>query len=111
MAVDRPWTTSPSAISLAAVGGLAVFSTALATMIYCRLLSTLGSIGTTSNSYLRAVISVLLGVLVLGEQPSWSTGVGLALVIIGVAAINGQLSSSWRSAARSLCSWRVAAGR
>jgi drug/metabolite transporter (DMT)-like permease len=93
--VDRPWTVAPSSTSLAAVGALAVFSTALATLVYFRLLSTLGSIGTSSNSYLRAAVSVLLGVIFLGERPGWTVLAGLGLIILAVTTINGQWSSLW----------------
>lgn len=51
--VDRPWTLTPSMSSLFALLGLAVFSTALAFVIYFRLIQTLGSVGTTAQAYLR----------------------------------------------------------
>ena len=44
--------------------------------------------GVASQSYLRAGISVLLGVLLLGEQISLMLGLGLVAIIIGVATIN-----------------------
>ena len=42
LVVDRPWTLAPSMNSLLALLGLAVFSTALAFVIYFRLIQTLG---------------------------------------------------------------------
>jgi drug/metabolite transporter (DMT)-like permease len=90
---ERPWTVSPSPISLAALGALAVFSTAGATIVYFRLLSTLGSIGTSSNSYLRAAVSVLLGMVLLGERPGWMMLAGLVLIVLAITAINGQFRS------------------
>lgn len=86
--VDRPWTLQPSARSLVAAAILAVFCTAVALLIYFRLLRTLGPMGVTSQSYLRAGVSVLLGILVLGEHIAASFGLGLAAIIVGVAAIN-----------------------
>jgi drug/metabolite transporter (DMT)-like permease len=68
LAVDRPWTLAPSASSLLALLGLAVFSTALAFVIYFRLVQTLGSVGTTAQAYLRVPIGVAIGVLFLGES-------------------------------------------
>ena len=79
---------------LAAVA-LGSFCTAGAFMLYFRLVRTLGSIGVASQSYLRAGVSVLLGVMLLGEPFTWSLGVGLAAVVVGVAASNGQLSLAW----------------
>lgn len=65
--VDRPWTLVPSVESMLALLALAVFSTALAFMIYFRLVQTLGSVGTTAQAYLRVPIGVAIGVLFLGE--------------------------------------------
>ena len=86
--VERPWTLAPSARSLMAAFALAFFCTAVALLIYFRLLRTLGPVGVTSQSYLRAGVSVLLGMLVLGERISPAVGIGLAAIIVGVAAIN-----------------------
>jgi drug/metabolite transporter (DMT)-like permease len=88
LVVDRPWTLAPAPSSLLAVAGLAVISTALALVIYFRLLRTLGSVGTTSQAYLRAPIGVAFGIVFLGESLAPSAALGLACVIIGVAAMN-----------------------
>jgi drug/metabolite transporter (DMT)-like permease len=85
--VDRPWALEPSVRSLIALLGLAVISTALAFVIYFRLVQTLGSVGTTAQSYLRVPIGVAIGVLYLGESPTPTAWAGLVCVIIGVAAM------------------------
>lgn len=85
--VDRPWTLSPSTDSLLALLGLSVFSTALAFAIFFRLIQTLGSVGTTSQAYLRVPIGVGIGVVLLGETVSQTAWIGLACVIAGVAAM------------------------
>ncbi len=85
--VDRPWTLEPSAQSVIALLGLAVISTALAFLIYFRLVQTLGSVGTTAQSYLRVPIGVAIGVLFLGETLAPTAWVGLVCVIVGVAAM------------------------
>ncbi|MBX9646891.1 MAG: EamA family transporter [Xanthobacteraceae bacterium] len=84
---ERPWTLTPSTSSLLALLGLAVFSTAFAFAIYFRLIQTLGSVGTTAQAYLRVPIGVSLGILFLGERPSATAWIGLACVVIGVAAM------------------------
>ena len=86
--IDRPWTLSPSLISLAAVVTLGTFGTALALLLYFRLINTLGSLGTASQSYLRMGIGVLLGIVILGEQLSLTVGLGVIIAILGVALIN-----------------------
>ena len=87
LVVDRPWTLAPSASSMLALLGLAVFSTALAFVIYFRLIQTLGSVGTTSQAYLRVPIGVAIGVLFLGESLTPTAWIGLGCVVIGVAAM------------------------
>ncbi len=86
-AVERPWTLMPSSTSVLALLGLAIFSTAIAFVIYFRLIQTLGSVGTTAQAYLRVPIGVALGVLLLGEKLSPTAWIGLACVVIGVAAM------------------------
>jgi drug/metabolite transporter (DMT)-like permease len=87
LVMDRPWTLAPSTGSLLALVGLAVFSTALAFVIYFRLITTLGSIGTTAQAYLRVPIGVALGVIFLGETLTSTAWIGLGCVVIGVAAM------------------------
>ena len=87
LVVEQPWTLTPSTSSLLALLALAVFSTALAFVIYFRLIQTLGSVGTTAQAYLRVPIGVALGVVFLGEQLSSTAWIGLACVVIGVAAM------------------------
>ncbi|HIC7213215.1 DMT family transporter [Burkholderia stabilis] len=85
--VDRPWTLHPSPHSLMALAALAVFSTALAFVIYFRLVQTLGSVGTTAQAYLRVPIGVGISIVLLGESLSASAWLGLACVVAGVAAM------------------------
>jgi len=85
--VDRPWTLQPSVASLAALLALAVFSTALAFVIYFRLIRTIGSVATTAQAYLRVPIGVAAGMLFLDESLTSVAWIGLACVITGVAAM------------------------
>jgi drug/metabolite transporter (DMT)-like permease len=87
LVLERPWTLQPSTSSMLALLGLAVFSTALAFVIYFRLIRTLGSVGTTAQAYLRVPIGVAVGVVFLGEQLSSTAWIGLACVVVGVAAM------------------------
>ncbi len=84
---DRPWTLSPSPESIQALLALAVFSTALAFIIYFRLIDRLGTVGATSVAYLRVPTGVAIGVVFLGEQLGPTAWVGLALVVLGVVAM------------------------
>jgi drug/metabolite transporter (DMT)-like permease len=85
--VDRPWMLAPSAASLQALLALSLFSTALAFILYFRLIDRLGTVGTTSVAYLRVPTGVAIGVLFLGERLSPTAWAGLALVMVGVVAM------------------------
>jgi drug/metabolite transporter (DMT)-like permease len=87
LVVDRPWALTPSAASVFALVALAVFSTALALVIYFRLVQTLGSVGTTAQAYLRVPIGVAIGVLCLGERLTGTAWLGLAFVVASVIAM------------------------
>lgn len=86
-ALERPWTLAPSATSITALLALSAFSTAAAFVIYFRLIQTLGSVGTTAQAYLRVPIGVALSVALLGEILSPTAWIGLACVVVGVAAM------------------------
>ena len=77
--VERPWNASPTTTSIVALVILAVLCTALGNVLYFRLLGTLGSLGTTAQSYLRVPIGVLAGMLLVGETLTSTAGIGLVL--------------------------------
>lgn len=85
--IDRPWTLHPSFHSLTALVALAILSTALAFVIYFRLVQTLGSVGTTAQAYLRVPIGVAISIVFLGDPLSASAWLGLVCIVAGVAAM------------------------
>ena len=85
--VDQPWSIQPSTRSMAGLLGISIFSTVVAFLVYFRLLSTVGTIATTSQAYLRIVVGVGLSVLFLGERLSWNLVAGSLLVVAGVVAM------------------------
>jgi drug/metabolite transporter (DMT)-like permease len=88
LVVEKPWTLVPDARVIVAVLALSMLCTGLALLIYFRLAQTLGSLDVASQSYLRAGVGVLLGVLFLGERLSPPLAIGLAAAVLGVALIN-----------------------
>ena len=86
--LDRPWTLSPSAPALAATAALGLLCTGVALILYFRLVRTLGSMGVASQAYLRAAVGVVLGMVILGEEVAFSTGLGVLAAMVGVALIN-----------------------
>lgn len=87
LVLEQPWTLSPSLSSTLALLALAVFSTAAAFAIYFRLIQTLGSVGTTAQAYLRVPIGVAISIVFLGETLGRTAWIGLACVVLGVAAM------------------------
>ena len=85
---DQPWNIHPTAKASLAAATLAILGTGVALIIYFRLIKTLGPMGVASQSYLRAGVSVMLGLLILGEQLSGTVLLGLVVIIVGVALIN-----------------------
>lgn len=86
--IDQSWQLEPSANAMLAAVFLAVVCTAIALLIYFRLLRTLGAIGVASQSYLRAGIGILLGVGLLGEALTLPALIGIFAVLLGVIALN-----------------------
>jgi drug/metabolite transporter (DMT)-like permease len=111
LALDHPWTLAPSASAVMAVLALAAASTALAFVIYFRLIDTLGSIGVTAQSYLRAPIGVAIGVVLLGERPAPTALVGCLFVLAGVAAMTFHPGMPVGSAIRNRVAWLTQAAR
>ena len=89
---DRPWTLPmPSAAALGSLAGIAAFSSALAYVIYFRLLATAGATNLMLVTLLAPVTAILLGVAFLGEVLMPRHVVGMALIAARLAAIDGRL--------------------
>jgi drug/metabolite transporter (DMT)-like permease len=94
LVLDRPWSLAmPSAAALLALVGVAALSTALAYILYFRILATAGTTNLLLVTFLIPVSAILLGVLVLGETLEPRHFAGMALIGGGLAAIDGRI---WR---------------
>ncbi|PTM60313.1 DMT family transporter [Phreatobacter oligotrophus] len=92
--VDRPWTLAmPGMPAILAVLALAILSTALAYIIFFRLLATAGPSNLLLVTFLIPVSTILLTSLFLGERLAPTHFAGMALIGLGLAAIDGRL---WR---------------
>ena len=79
--VDQPWTLPlPGPATFAAIGGIAALSTALAYVLYFRILSTAGATNLLLVTFLIPVSAILLGWLVLGERLDHRHLLGMALI-------------------------------
>lgn len=81
----------PSPTTWAAIAGLALLSTAVAYVLYFRILATSGATNVLLVTFLVPVSAVLLGALVLDETLALRHLAGMALIGIGLAAIDGRL--------------------
>lgn len=89
--IDRPWTLPmPSAPAWAALAGLAVLSTALAYLIYFRILARAGATNLMLVTFLIPVSAILLGSFVLGEDFVPRQLFGMIGIALGLAAIDGR---------------------
>jgi drug/metabolite transporter (DMT)-like permease len=92
--VDQPWTLSmPGPGVIAALVGVAALSTALAYILYFRLLASAGATNVLLVTFLVPVVAILLGTLFLDEVLQPQHLLGMALIGLGLAAIDGR---PWR---------------
>lgn len=101
--VDRPWQLALPALPVwAAIAGLGLLSTALAYIIFFRLLASAGAVNLTLVTFLVPPSAILLGVLFLGERLELAHFLGMGLIGLGLAAIDGR---PVRSLGRLLRGW------
>jgi len=89
--VERPWALPvPGAEVWAAVVALALLSTALAYILYFRILAASGATNLLLVTLLIPVTAILLGALVLGERLEPEHFIGMALIALGLAVLDGR---------------------
>ncbi|WP_420392531.1 DMT family transporter [Acuticoccus sp.] len=93
--LDAPWTLpAPSMATGAAIVALAVVSTALAYILYFKILERAGATNVLLVTLLVPASAIVLGTLILGERLGWVHAAGMALIAVGLSAIDGRL---WRA--------------
>lgn len=94
LALEQPLQLAfPSTSVVLALVGLAVLSTAFAYIIYFNILASSGAVNISLVTLLLPVSTILLGVLLLDETLHQSHIAGMALIALGLAAIDGRV---WR---------------
>jgi drug/metabolite transporter (DMT)-like permease len=89
-----PFTRPPQAptdTAMLAVVGLAVLSTAVAYILYFRLIHQVGSTRALTVAYLIPLFAIVWGALLLGERITPSMVMGGGLILLGTAIANGLL--------------------
>ncbi|RFB78651.1 DMT family transporter [Methylovirgula sp. 4M-Z18] len=90
--VDQPWQyAAPSVGAVSSLVAMAVASTALAYILYFRVLANAGATNLSLVTFLIPVSAILLSAIFLGERLQWVHVAGVALIGLGLAAIDGRL--------------------
>lgn len=92
LSVDRPWTViaAPSLTVWLALAGLALLSTALAYVLYFRILAAAGATNLLLVTFLIPISAILLGSAFLGERLEPRHFAGMALIGLGLLLIDGR---------------------
>jgi len=98
--VDRPWELPalPSFPTWSALAGLALLSTALAYVLYFRILAAAGPTNLLLVTFLIPVTAIGLGALVLGERLEPQQFAGMLLIGLALALLDGRLARFLRLA-------------
>ena len=95
MLVDQPWTQPlPPLSAWGAIIALALFCTAFGYVLYFRLIDSAGATNALLVTLLVPPVAILLGALFLNETLAPQDFLGLALIALGLAAIDGRLISA-----------------
>jgi drug/metabolite transporter (DMT)-like permease len=98
---DRPWRLpAPAPEIWGAILGLALISTALAYIIFFRVLGSAGVTNIMLVTFLIPVSAILLGVAFLGERLEVKHIADMGLIGLGLAAIDGRLPAFLRKRGR-----------
>lgn len=90
--VDAPWHLEmPSGVTIAALMGLGLVSTALAYIIFFHILAVGGAVNSSLVTLMIPLSAILLGRLFLGEMLAPNHFAGMALISLGLILIDGRL--------------------
>ena len=99
--VDKPWTHAfPPLTAWGAIVALALLCTAFGYVLYFRLIETSGATNALLVTLLVPPVAILLGGLFLGETLAPQDFAGLALIALGLAAIDGRVLKLFSRAPR-----------
>ena len=94
MLVDRPWHHPfPTLAAWGAIAALGLLCSAFAYVLYFRLIDHAGATNALLVTLLVPPVAILLGALFLSETLAPQDFLGLGLIAMGLAAIDGRLIS------------------
>ena len=88
--IDSPWSLSPSLETTAAVLGIAIISTAMAYLLYFRILAIADATHVLLVTFLIPISALLLGVGLLGEVIKVLEYIGMGWIFLGLIVIDGR---------------------
>jgi drug/metabolite transporter (DMT)-like permease len=88
--IERPFATTPDAEAIFSILWLGILGSGMAYLIVFRLFAHWGATRTTTVAYVIPVVGIVLGFLVLAEPVDAFLIIGTALVIAGIAVVNGR---------------------
>ena len=92
LSVEQPWNgAAPTATGWTALAALASLSTALAYVLYFRILAAAGATNLLLVTFLIPVTSILLGAVFLQERLEPRHFAGMALIGLGLVVIDGRI--------------------
>ncbi|MGD1864588.1 MAG: DMT family transporter [Phormidesmis sp.] len=97
--VERPFSAGVLAVScqwdaVLAVVGLGVFSTAIAYIVYFRLLAEMGVLNTSLVSFLVPLSTLIMSMVFLQERLDTAAVLGMCFILSGLAVLDGRLLKS-----------------
>lgn len=95
---DQPWTLSmPGTATIASLVALAIASTALAYILFFRILSGAGATNISLVTFLIPPSAIMLGIAFLGETLETRHIIGMVLIGLGLALVDGRFVAKRRS--------------
>ena len=89
--IEQPWTLSqPGFETWSSIIALAIASTAVAYILYFRILASSGATNLSLVTFLVPVSAIILGILFLDESLQLKHLIGMGLIGAGLAAIDGR---------------------
>lgn len=95
LVVDQPWAHGlPGPTTLGAVAGLGLLCSAVAYVLFFRILASAGPTNLAMVTFLVPVGAVLLGTTLLAERLELGQVLGMATIFLGLATVDGRLPAA-----------------
>lgn len=97
MVVDRPWTQpAPDPLAWGGILALAILSTALAYLIFFKVLARSGATNAALVTFMVPISAILMATSFLGERMTATQLAGMGLIFAGLAVADGRLAARLR---------------